>query len=219
MLTAFADSEYGCLKEVLVCPPASNDFAEENVRNVAWKNHRLAIEQHKALVNLLRSEGVDCHEIAPTIGMPYQCFMRDSSVVTPWGLLIPQMGFDLRKNEPAIIEKYASTIGAGIWKRVSSGTLEGGDVQLLRPGVAVIGCNGERTTISAATEVSQLFQDEGWECRTIKLHPRFMHLDVIMGILDPENIFCCSGSIQHEDRSWLEMQGFKLHDVREEDTI
>jgi arginine deiminase len=213
-LTAFADCEYGTLKEALVCSANKVDAADAVSGEEVWTNHDLATVQHERLVDAMRREGIVCHSINPSFGIPYQCFMRDSSVSTPWGLIVSRMGSDQRKKETGILAQFAKDREIGIWKNVLDGALEGGDVHLLRPGHAVIGCSGWRTSDAAARQASQWFKDQGWQCRIFSYPRAFIHLDIVFGVLDHRNIICCPEALQRSDIDWLASIGFNIHRVR-----
>jgi arginine deiminase len=159
MLTAFADSEYGCLREVLLCHPG---VQHDDTSNIAFPNLHEAKHQHENLVALLQDEGIRCHFMLPDRSMPYQTYMRDSFAITPWGFLLTKMAFKPRSNEPMAVKRFASKVGIPVWEVVSEGSLEGGDVQLLRPGYAVVGSNGNRTTMPAAQKVKKWFESKEW---------------------------------------------------------
>lgn len=211
MSKAFADSEYGCLREALLCAPPDTNFIRDNRPGMFFPNVEEAKKQHLALIDVLEGEGVRCQVMSANPNMYYQSYMRDSYVVTPWGLLLSKMGFHKRSLEPEAVRKFATASGMPVWRNITEGTLEGGDIQLLSPGHAVVGSNGNRTTMPAALQVKSWFEEKGWDCRVIRYPPNYVHLDVAMGILDSKNIITCSGALQRKDKAWLRSLGFNLH--------
>ncbi len=209
----FADSEYGVLQEVILAPPIPFPEGFDTDCIAASANYPRALVQHEQLVSALTSRGVRCHILEPDASLPYQCYTRDSGVMTPWGLLVTRMGFAPRREEPARVEAFAQALGIPIWKRVEKGSMEGGDVQLLRPGVVAIGCNGGRTTLDAAHQVASWFREMGWSARIIAYAEALIHLDQILGVVDAANCIVCDGTLLEQDVDWLRELGFMIHSV------
>ena len=214
MSKAFADSEYGLLREVLLCSPSD---ASWGISNAAFPDLHEAMQQHENLVETLQGEGILCHFLPINPSAPYQSYTRDSFVITPWGLVLAKMGFKPRQTEPLAIENFASNLGLPVWKIISSGSLEGGDIQLLCPGHVAVGSNGDRTTMAASKQVQAWFENRGWCCRIIPYPPQYMHLDTAMGALDSKNILCCDNALSVSDLNWLESLNFTLHFVPEKE--
>jgi arginine deiminase len=208
-----ADSEYGMLQEVVLAPPIPFPADFDTNCIAASCDYPRAVAQHKQLVAALTSRGVYCHILEPDPSLPYQCYTRDSAVATPWGLLVTRMGFAPRREEPARVEAFAEKLGIPIWRRVEKGTMEGGDVQLLRPGVVAIGCNGGRTTLDAANQVAAWFREMGWSARVLAYAESLIHLDQILGVIDATNCILCEGTLLDQDVEWLRHLGFTIHVV------
>lgn len=210
---AFADSEYGALKSVVLCEPSlANPFGEGAKKRTRAEVH-VARDQLQALAASFRSQGVNVEFLGYNPHCPYQCYMRDSSVVTPWGLLICKMEFAPRSLESLAIQNFAESAGIPIWKSVEFGTLEGGDIQILRPELVVIGCNGGRTKLEGANVVRDAFEEQGWECRIFEYPRTFVHLDLVLGVLDELNLIVCKEALAASDLEWLEDRSYALHDV------
>lgn len=214
MFTAFADSEYGHLREVLLCPPGNTNAG---AANIAFSDLHLAIRQHENLVATLQEQGVQCHILPADPATPYQTYMRDSFIATPWGLLLARMGFQPREAEPELVENFAIKVGMPVWK-IAEGSLECGDIQLLRPGYAVIGANGKRTTAGAALQSKGWFENRGWSCQIVQYPPQYRHLDTALSVIDANNIFCCEKALSTQDLDRLEVLNFRLHFVPNEET-
>jgi N-dimethylarginine dimethylaminohydrolase len=176
-------------------------------------NHSDALLQHSELSATLTKAGVSCQFLDSHPGLPYQCFVRDSAVMTPWGLIILKMGFDRRSLEPLNVANYARAHDIPIWKVIEDGSLEGGDIQLLRPGLAVIGFGSGRTTKKTAELVKSYFDMEGWECRIINYSSSFVHLDLVLGVLGDTDTLVCKSALSDKDLAWLVRQGYCLHEV------
>lgn len=205
----FANCEYSLLKTALICSPthlnSSCKYSE-----VAVMETNDGISQHSNLSNLLQTQGVNCLSLEPSCYLPYQCFVRDSMAVTPWGLLITKMSTKFRFNETQILRDFAAKFNMQIWREVEDGTLEGGDLLLLKPGLAVVGFNKGRTDYSTALTVKSWFEDKGWNCRVVEYPEEFVHLDVAMGVLDAHNIICGEDIFDPSTMEWFCMHGFNL---------
>src|SRR5881628_355010 len=70
-----------------------------------------ATRQHMMLEATLEANGVATRLLMPQPGMPDMCFMRDSAVVTPWGLLGLNPAAAHRRMEPAQILIFARNLG------------------------------------------------------------------------------------------------------------
>jgi arginine deiminase len=198
-LGVYADAEYQPCRDVVLC--RAGGAAPQ------------AITQHALLEQALKANRVNCHFLEPRADAPFQCYTRDSSVVTPWGLLIARMGLSERRVEPGSVRLFAHQHHLPVWREVERGTLEGGDVILLRPGLAVVGCNGDRTTSEAASDVATWFRREGWTCRVVRYPPSYRHLDLVVGVLDASNLLCHLDALGADDVHWLRQLGYALHHV------
>jgi N-dimethylarginine dimethylaminohydrolase len=127
------------------------------------------------------------------------------------------MGLPKRWIEPMSVKQFALRSGLRIWREVERGTFEGGDLMLLRPGLALIGCSGDRTTQSAADDLTSWFARKDWACRTITYLPKYRHLDLVVGILDVSNLLCHVQALAPEAVRWLEQAGYTLHAVDDDE--
>lgn len=217
MQTQYCDSEYGRLREALLCPPAEVFSDGGDQRAIADQCN--AKEQHKELVRALVNEGIECHLMSADPVRPYQCYTRDSCVMTPWGLLQTRMGITARQGEPSLATNYAGSLGIPLWKRVTRGTLEGGDVQILRPGLVIVGYNGVRTTEDAAWQVKSWFEEKAWTCRMVRYHRSLRHIDLAIGVLSHSSLVCCREMVEAKDLSWLSDEGYTLHNAPAEECL
>jgi N-dimethylarginine dimethylaminohydrolase len=183
------DSETSPLRDVLVCPPTYFEWLPVNTagrRSLAsgeTLDHDLVLRQHAELVDVLRSAGVAVHTLDPRPEHPYMVYTRDSSQVTPWGPLITQMRKPPRWGEFYWLKEFYEASGSPPWRYVTTGSVEGGDVCVLQPGLLVVGCSGVRTDERGAKQVTGWFADHGWECVTVPFDDHFCHLDVLFSMV------------------------------------
>lgn len=191
------DSEYGRLTDVMVSAPPHlellpcNAVSTENHRNGITCSPDVALEQHGALVRWLEAEGVRCHFVPPAEALPDLSFTRDATLMTPWGLLGLNPAVGHRGDEVAHILEAARSWGVPILGRVAKGTVEGGDVCILRPGVVIIGWSGERTDEKGANAVARIFEERGWRAIFCRFDPHFLHLDTQFTVLDEKRAMAC----------------------------
>ena len=162
------DSETGRLREVLLCRP--DHYAWQPTNSIARKTLAEGTEapmrtdlvaQYDGLVRALEGAGVLCHYSEPEPHLPYQVYTRDSSQVTPWGPVITQLYRPQRRGEYAsVIDVYGRE--QGVWRYSTHGTLEGGDIHIIRPGLLLVGHSGERTDAAGARQFADWFEAEGY---------------------------------------------------------
>lgn len=150
-----------------------------------------ATAQHAKLVSALRQLGVRCHFVASTPGLPDLTFTRDSSLMTPWGLVELSPSARHRRAESIAVREVATAMRLPLFDRIASGRVEGGDVCLLRPGVVIIGCSGERTCETGAQELASMFEAQGWRAIIHRFDPHFLHLDTQFCVLDERRALAC----------------------------
>jgi N-dimethylarginine dimethylaminohydrolase len=204
---AFCDSEYGHLVDVLLCPVgvSHDDRVVE-----PFQNRILARRQWNDLKHALETEGVTCHLLPIDPAQPYQTYTRDSCVVTPWGLLLTSMKLHERRGEIQVVETYAKAKDLAIWRKLDQASLEGGDVCLLRPGLAMVGYNDVRTTKAAAGRLCEWFAEKGWHSRLIRYPGSFRHLDMAFGVLDDRTAVYCRAAFSEDDVGWIRSLDFDL---------
>lgn len=191
------DSEYGALREVMLSAPDHLDMVPCNGVTRAGLEQgltcspALALDQHAALIKALERAGVQCHKIDAAPGLPDQCFTRDSSIMTPWGLVLLRLAAEHRRGETPHIRTAATHWSVPILAEIEDGTVEGGDVCLLRPGLVAIGWSGERTTKAGAEALAAIFEQRGWRALLTRFDPHFLHLDTLFTLVDRNRAVAC----------------------------
>mgnify|MGYP001949762223 CR=1 FL=1 len=217
------DSETGRLTDVLLCPPdyyrwgATSAISRATLESGKVFDPEAARAQHAELVALYEGAGIRCHYLEPDPALPYQVFARDSSVMTPWGALVTQPNQWWRRGEYAPVIRFYREAGIPIWKMVTAGSLEGGDIMVVEPGVALIGTGELRTEITAARQLAAWFEAEGWEARVEPIPGVFVHIDVLMAIVAPKLAAACTELLSGGLVRWLEAKGYEVIDVPAED--
>ncbi|SON57449.1 arginine deiminase [Hartmannibacter diazotrophicus] len=212
------DSETGVLRDVLLCPPdhyewiTTNDIARRSLTasGGASPDHQGLQAQFRELTDCLEGAGVACHYLEPEPQLPYQVYTRDSSQVTPWGPFATQLFRPQRRGEIASIAAFYEKTGCPIRRFPSAGSVEGGDIHIIRPGLMAIGYSGERTTQSGAEQFAGWFEAEGWSTRIISFAEHFLHLDVIFSMVADGLALAVTDVIDDEHLDWFKANGIRL---------
>lgn len=219
-------SETGRLHDVLVCPPDHYRWIPTNSivrRTLAEDRQRPSAAhlaaQHGELVAALEQGGARVHRLKPEPHLPYMAYTRDSTVTTPWGSLLCQLERPQRRGEYAPLIDFHEEAGGRFWKKSSAGTLEGGDIHILRPGLACIGHSGGRTDEAGAEQLAAWLRAEGWECRLEGFDEHFLHLDVLFCMAAPGLAVACHDVLPADFLAWLGERGIRTIDVPYRDAM
>lgn len=191
-------SETDRLSDVLLCRPAFLEavpccsVTEESLRDGFTTSVPEAMAQHRALQSALERHGVRCHFLAPDRDMPDMCFTRDALVTTPWGLLALNPAAQHRRAEADHALTTLRALGAPVAAHVRSGTAEGGDIAIIRDGLVIIGCSGDRTDEAGAESVASLFRARGWEVILYRFDSHFLHLDTQFAMVGDGLALACT---------------------------
>ena len=193
------NSETGVLRDVLLCKPEhyrwipTNSIAVATLAGGGIVEAKAASAQYRELEAVLDQAGVARHYLTPEAHLPYQVYTRDSSQTTPWGPVLTQLAMPQRRGEYAAVLGFHAKTGAnrtseartgeartgGFWRYATQGTVEGGDIHVIREGLLVIGHSGGRTNEAGARQFAAWFEAEGWEVRLEPFAEHFLHLDVL----------------------------------------
>jgi N-dimethylarginine dimethylaminohydrolase len=210
------DSEYGRLTDVMLAEPAHLApvpccaATVDSLRRGFEHSPARAAEQHAALGATLAAAGVRCHVAPAAPGLPDLAFARDATLMTPWGLVELRLAAAHRRDEPAHFARFARARGVPLLGRVAEGTVEGGDVCVLRPGLVVIGCSGERTSEAGAASLAALFERHGWRAIVYRFAPHFLHLDTQFTMVDADRALAAVDVLDDAFVEMLEGLGLDL---------
>jgi N-dimethylarginine dimethylaminohydrolase len=219
------DSEHGRLEDVLVCRPDNYRWLPTSAisRATLDAGHRfdgeLASRQHAEMVAAYEEAGARVHYLEPDPALPYQVFARDSSAMTPGGAVITQLHQWWRRGEYAPTIRFYQEAGIPIRGMITASALEGGDVMILEPGCAVIGAGEGRTQEQAARQLAGWLGDDGWEVRVEPIPERYVHIDVLIGVLAERLAAVCAEVLSGGFVSWLRGRGFELIEVSAADAF
>jgi N-dimethylarginine dimethylaminohydrolase len=202
------DSETGILRDVLLCPPDNyqwidtNAVAHATLTSGAANNKERLRAQYRQLEAALKSAGTKLHFTHAEPHLPYQVYTRDSSQTTPWGPVLTSLAMKQRRGEYASLLKFHAQYD-GFYKYTTAGTVEGGDIHIIRPGLLVIGHSGVRTTAEGAAQFAGFFAEHGWETKLIPFAEHFLHLDVLFCMATPRLAVACIDVLGEEFETFL----------------
>ncbi|MBS0579845.1 MAG: amidinotransferase [Proteobacteria bacterium] len=214
------DSEYGRLRDVLIGPidhyawqAGSNAVSARAHRTGAHFDPGVARAQYAEMIHAYEQAGVRVHRLAAEAGLPYQLFARDSSIMTPWGAIIMQLAKPFRRGEYATCLRFYLEAGIPIYELITAGNVEGGDFMVLKPGVAICGCSGDRSIAPAVQQLREWFEAEGWEFHTYAFDPHFLHLDVQLGMIAEGLAAVCAEAVEPELLTWLKSHRIRIIEI------
>jgi len=220
-----ADSEYGFLRDVLLCRPEhfewlpTSSISRATLASGRKFDRALALRQHEELADAYAGAGVERHYLEPDPALPYQVYTRDSSITTPLGPVVTQMHQWWRRGEYAPVIRFYEEKGIPLFKMVTAAAFEGGDFVVVEPGCALIGHSGERTQEPAARQVAGWLEAEGWEVRLQPIDEHFVHMDVLVCMLGPKLAAVCVEAVDAGTLAWLKGKGVEVVPVGYGDTM
>jgi arginine deiminase len=202
------ESETGRLTDVLLCRPVHYHWTDINAVAHATlaagaANDPVRLQaQYRELEAALSGAGVALHYLPPEPHLPYQVYTRDSSQTTPWGPVLTQLAMKQRRGEYAALLDFHSAFG-GFYKYSTAGTIEGGDIHIIRPGLLILGHSGVRTDEAGARQFAAWFTAQGWEVRLVPFAAHFLHLDVLFCMAAPQLAVACIDVLGEEFCAFL----------------
>lgn len=160
-------NEFSTLEKVLVKSP-SNAFVSQSVLNDTWLSHNYlecpdldaANNEHARFVAILREAGIETL-IAPENSKTSidSLYMRDSSLMTPHGMILCNMGKGARNAEGAAVREIYESNNISILGEVTApGTIEGGDLVWFDENTLAV-ADGYRTNPEGIRQFSNLLPE------------------------------------------------------------
>jgi len=202
------DSETGVLRDVLLCPPDhyqwidTNAVAHATLTSGAANDPKRLQAQYFQLESSLQTAGVTLHYTHPEPHLPYQVYTRDSSQTTPWGPILTSLAMKQRRGEYASLLNFHAQYD-GFYKYTTAGTVEGGDIHIIRPGLLMIGHSGVRTNEAGAKQFAGFFEAHGWETKLVPFAEHFLHLDVLFCMATPRLAVACIDVLGEDFENFL----------------
>lgn len=197
----FGFAEYAPLRRVLMHAPGEeiDRIDLETFRRYLFEDAvepELFRAQHKALVDVLRSEGVEVvlveeilrdSQFASSIRRsPNLVYMRDTVAVTQAGAVTMRMRSPIRRAEPAIATAALAKLHVPTFTKIRApATMEGGDVIFLDEETLLVGV-GNRTNGAGVRQLRSKAAAALKTVVTIPLPRWAIHLDGTMIVLDAD---------------------------------
>lgn len=221
------DSEYGLLHDVLLGPAdhyrwlETSSVSKKSIRRRYHFDAGVARRQHAEMVAAYEEAGVRCHFHQPDEALRYQVFARDSSIMTPYGAVITNMANWWRRGENFRAIQTYERLGIPVYDYITAGTFEGGDFNVIEPGVVLVGWEGDegRSQFSAADQLRTWFEAEGWEVFLADIDPFYVHIDLMVVMLAPKLAAVCLESTDDELLKWLRSRAIEIIPVPFKDTL
>lgn len=214
-------SEAGLLTDVLLGP--AEGFRWMGAENAAWsslvrdterKGHQfdkqVAMRQHREMVDAYHEAGVATHFLPLDEHNPYQVYARDSSFMTPYGAVICQMANPRRRGEYAACLRFYLEKGVPIYDMVSSGNFEGGDFNVVGEKAVLIGYTDHRSEYVAARQIADWVEAEGWEVKWAPIDQFYVHIDLMVCMLNAECAAVCLDTTEDDVVEWLTARGVEI---------
>ncbi len=211
-----ASSETGRLTDVLLSAPPHltivpcNEVSRDNLAKGLTAAPAVAERQHDRFAAALEKTGVRCHFVPPVPDLPDLSFTRDSVTISPWGLIELRPAAEHRRAETGHVAAVVRDLGVPIHDRIEEGTIEGGDVCLLRDGLVLIGHSGERTNEIGARALGAKFAERGWEVILTRFDPAYLHLDTILTVVADDCAVVCLEALEPDLLTRLRDLGIEL---------
>jgi N-dimethylarginine dimethylaminohydrolase len=200
------NAQTGVLTDVLLGKPDCfrwvplNSISAVTFANMEQLGYRFdkqkAMKQHRQMVDVYEENGVRVSFVEADEGLPSSVFTRDSSFMTPWGAVIASIQTPPRRRDYAVVTEFYHRAGIPIWKWVTAGHFEGGDFVILKPGVALLGWSGDRSTKEGAEQVQTWLREKGWEVLVAPIPPQFVHMDAVVVMLEKNLALVCEDALQ-----------------------
>lgn len=199
------NAQTGILTDVLLGRPDHfrwvplNSISAVTFANMDKMGHHFdqqkAMRQHREMVDVYEKNGVRVHFADADEGLPSSVFTRDSSFMTPWGAVITSIQTPPRRRDYSVASEFYHRAGIPIWKWVTAGHFEGGDFCILKPGVALLGWSGDRSTKEGAEQVQGWLKEKGWEVLVAPIPPQFVHVDAVVVMLEKGLALVCEDAL------------------------
>lgn len=212
-------AQTGVLTDVLLGKPdyfrwvPLNSISAVNQANQEQMGYRFdiqkAMQQHQSMVEAYEHNDVRCHFVEGDEGLPSSVFTRDSSFMTPWGAVIASVQTPPRRQDYSVVSEFYHRADIPIWKWITADHFEGGDFVIVKPGVALLGWAGDRSTKIGAEQVARWLNNEGWEAFIVPIPPQFVHMDAVVVMLEENLALVCEDALPKYAIEWLDRQGIK----------
>ena len=217
------DNDYTALRHVLLGKPEYYRWIDAGplTKRTLQNAHKTGVQfdlqtamaQHSEMVRIYEDAGVTCHYLRPDEVLHRNFFARDSSCMTPWGALICHMQLKSRRADYVTAIEFYQSNDIPIWKMVTAGHFEGGDLVILKPGHALVGYCGERSEQAGSEQVAAWIKEKGWDVEVVPIPALFVHLDGLLVPIEEDLVVTCVDALEPWVIDWLKERGYDFVDV------
>jgi N-dimethylarginine dimethylaminohydrolase len=215
------DSEIGKLRAVLLHRPGPEIEHIEDLASVLFIDHMdpaKARDQHDALAELYRSNGVAVHNIEKMqTHEPNGLFARDLIAMTPEGAIVARPGTTVRRGEARYAAEALARLGVPIVRTVNgTGTFEGAELMWANRDLAFVGLS-RRTNVEGNRQVVAELQRMGvGEIVTVQTPWSEAHFDGMMAFLKRDLAIVYSTQLPYPAVEAMRRHGIHVLEVTSE---
>jgi len=209
------DSEVGKLRAVLLRRPGKEIEGVEDPESYRWldiMNAKIAREQHDALAELYRSQGVKVHYVKTMRNdKPNAIFMRDNVLMTPQGAIVGRQAMACRRGEERYAAEALARLGVPIVRTISGrGIFETACCLWVDAGTVILG-TGNRANKEGAQQVEQILGSMGVEhFLALQIPYGYAHIDSIISFVEEKTAVFDPARLPWDVWTALKNRGFKL---------
>ena len=130
--------------------------------------------------------------------------------MTPYGAVICQLANPRRRGEYASALRFYLANNIPIYDMVSAGNFEGGDFNIIAEGAVLIGYTGFRCEEVAARQIGDWFAKEGWEIKYAPIDQFYVHIDLMVCMLNEHCAAVCLETTEDDVVDWLKKKKIEI---------
>lgn len=212
------DSEVGRLRAVLLRRPGKEIEDIANPEECRWLNImdvNTAREQHDALAEFYRSQGIEVHYVEKMRDdRPNALFMRDNVLMTPQGAIVGRQAMACRRGEERFAAEALARLGVPIVRTISGkGIFETACCLWVDAGTVIIG-TGNRANKEGAQQVEQVLGSMGVEdFLHLPIPYGYAHIDSIISFVEKKTALFDPARLPWDVWTALKNRGFRLFEA------
>ena len=172
-------------KRALVRKPAPSVIDGLRAVDTGMPDFALMCKHHDDYIAALRSAGAEVTELASLDAYPDACFVEDTAICLPEGVVLMRPGAPTRAGEvqeiaPALRDQVDTVL------RIDDGNIEGGDILICESEILV--GRSARTDAAGIASLARLVAGWGYRVRELETPPDVLHFKTDCGLLDEKTI-------------------------------
>ena len=209
------NNEYSHLEAVLLHRPGPEitDLIDpDSVQMLALPNPKVAEEQHDAIAEAFKREGVRVHYVDPSnTPTPNLMFVADLMFMTPEGVIVARPASTVRAGEERWAARKLADLGIPILRCVGGkGVFEGADAMWVDEDTVLL-ATGHRTNTEGAMQIEITLNEIGVDVVHVGLPYGSMHLMGTIRIVDKDTAICWPGKVPYDAVAELRERGYTVY--------